>query len=145
MRSHPGGNALCPFPNHTSLVYPSLISVDPSAQLWSLNCCLNLKTTVSVELLSFSAVCPTRGSRNLSGVIFPSSKRTWGLEKTRPSQPSQSLVKKECPLVDIVWSCSGFPWKLRQGQNNPLAALLPRILNMPLGLVCFSPGVKRNK
>ena len=68
-----------------------------------------------------------------------------GSRKQPPSQHSQSLVKKECPLVGLVWSCSGSVAGLSPGQNGLLAGLPPRILKLPSGLVCFSPCVEKQR
>ena len=65
------------------------LSVDCSSSLCqtsfgSLNGCPNLKTTLSVDMPSSSAVCSTLGSMNLSRGISPSTKKNLGTGNSRP-------------------------------------------------------------
>ena len=83
----------------------------------SLNCCPDLKTTLSVDKLSSSAACSTPGSLNLSRGIPPALKKP-GSRNQPPSQHSQSLVKKECPLVGPVRSCSD-RWQAQPRTKRP--------------------------
>lgn len=137
------GERLMPFPRPSVLAIYHLIHL--SAQLWAPGL-LSKSEDSPLCRAALLPCCPPHPWRDESNRgICPGAEITWGLETAGPSQPHQSLVKKECPLVGTVWSCSGSMSQLSQGQNNPPVALLPWILNMPLGLVCFSPCVKKNK
>ena len=72
----------------------------------SLNGCPHLKTTLSVDLPSSSAVCSTLGSMNLSRGISPSTKKTWGLETAALlAQPvlGEERVPSSGLCLELLW------------------------------------------
>lgn len=128
--------SLCLSPMSLSLLI--LQALSPLLGPWMLS---KSEDTLSVDLPSSPAAGPTV---EVASARASCPGLTWGLETAGPSLQHPSSVKKECPLVGLGWSCLG-TLSLRQGQNNQPTALLPRILNMPLGLVCFSPSPKKKK
>lgn len=138
-------HTLCLSPHHLPLCFLSCsLSVSLSQLSFGpLDCCPNLKTTLPVDLPSSPPHLPPPVEVWIWTEAFLQHEP--GHLRLSARMENQSLVKKECPLVGIDWSCSG-PTSLGQGQNNPHTALpLRMILTMPLGLVCFSPCVKEKK
>lgn len=142
------GTTSCSFSNTTCVsLSPTVVCVClslskhfcPSAHLSVPGLLSSLKTALSVDLPPPPA---PQWKLHGSGDLLPTPNLGTGIGQTLPAAPvlGEGRVPSSGPRLELP----GIRAVQARTKNQP-TALLPGILNMPLGLACFSSSLKKNK